>query len=301
MRFMLPTSDEDFIRKVNQLFYDIESEDYNCRHPEVFQGDFEWWSKFGLNFIEKKRDLKILDIGSGTGFVAGVLLNYVEVNTRVVCYDLSCEMLKTARSNISASAKIDPSFVCGNDIILPFRNNYFDIVTLNAVFHHLPKCDSIAKEIYRLLKPKGIIAVSHEPNKLFLESRVTKLVASLYKFIGCGMTLTDKIQKDLNWKLRELRLIEHDLSKEEILKIVEFQSPFEQESVSIDKDKGFIPLEFIKNHFEHFNILTLDEYSTFYHRPLLEKYPVLKKLVKNIGSLFLGRGNLFSFVLEKCE
>ncbi|GAG55014.1 unnamed protein product [marine sediment metagenome] len=43
---------------------------------------------------------------------------------------------------------------------LPFKDNYFDAVTLIAVLEHLKDYNPIIKEIYRILKPKGLLIIT---------------------------------------------------------------------------------------------------------------------------------------------
>ncbi|MHB1443904.1 MAG: class I SAM-dependent methyltransferase, partial [Candidatus Humimicrobiaceae bacterium] len=43
---------------------------------------------------------------------------------------------------------------------LPFQNNFFDAVTMIAVIEHLQDYNSIIKEIYRILKPEGLLIIT---------------------------------------------------------------------------------------------------------------------------------------------
>ena len=43
---------------------------------------------------------------------------------------------------------------------LPFKDNYFDAVTMIAVLEHLKDCNSIIKEAHRILKPKGLLIIT---------------------------------------------------------------------------------------------------------------------------------------------
>ncbi|MBM3709389.1 MAG: class I SAM-dependent methyltransferase [Actinobacteria bacterium] len=43
---------------------------------------------------------------------------------------------------------------------IPFENNFFDIVTMLAVLEHLDHPEEILKEIFRILKPGGIVILT---------------------------------------------------------------------------------------------------------------------------------------------
>jgi len=52
----------------------------------------------------------------------------------------------------------------GGDILrLPFRDNSFDLVTANMVFEHIKLPEIVLTEVYRVLKPGGIL-LFHTPN-----------------------------------------------------------------------------------------------------------------------------------------
>lgn len=292
--------DAKLIKKINLALYEAEAGSYNARHPEVIEGDRKWWEDFGLEFINGRKGIKILDIGSGTGFVPSVISHYSGEGSYCVSYDLSFNMLKCARFNHRDNTGVSVNHICGDIDFMPFQENTFDIITANAVFHHLPYCNMAAGEMNRVLKKGGIVAVSHEPNKLFFNSIIARLAASIYKIIGCGMKLTDELELEINRRLKSDGVIEKSLTKKEILKLAEFNSPLEQDGVFIDYKRGFSPESFIKDNFPGYEVLRLNEYSTFYHRPILEDNPFLMRIVKALGALFLRkRGNLFSFIMRK--
>lgn len=289
--------EDRLVKDINRVLYEAEADSYDLRHPEVTKGDKGWWKDFGLQFIDGKV-VKVLDVGGGTGFVLSVVLHYGRDGSSFICYDISLNMLRCARAKLGDNSFLQ--YICGDGDFLPFQEGTFDIITANALFHHLPSCKGIVKEMDRVLKKGGIIAVSHEPNRLFFNSLIARVAASIYKLIGCGMGLNNELQIEVNRRLRASGVVDKDLTKEEILRLVEFQSPFEQGGIFIDRKKGFSPEAFIRDNFLDYKVLKLEEYTTFYHRPTLEGNPLLMRIIKGIGSLFfLKRGNLFSFIIKK--
>jgi len=104
---------------------------------------------------------------------ARIVLSYIH-NAGVIC-DIGCGynayFLNKAEKYISKGYGIDKK-VCINTtdkIIvqraeffnnLSFQNDYFDAVTMIAVIEHLKDYNSIIKEVYRILKPEGLLIIT---------------------------------------------------------------------------------------------------------------------------------------------
>ena len=99
--------------------------------------------------------------------------------------------------------------------------------------------------------------------------------------------------------LKKQDLIDVDLSKDEILKMVEFNSPVEQSRISVDQEKGLVPEELIQTFFSNYKLVALNEYSTFFVRPLYLKFKWLGQLMRVMNKLLFGKGNLFSVICQK--
>ena len=92
----------------------------------------------------------VLDIGCGTGYFSKLLL---ERGAHVVCFDLSEQMLETAKERCG-DEKV--TFQQGDAEQLPFSSNSFDFVFSSLA---LQWCDDLSvplREIKRVLKPTGV-------------------------------------------------------------------------------------------------------------------------------------------------
>lgn len=106
------------------------------------------------HFLECK-NLSVLDLGSGEGGTS----NIFSKNNFVVSLDLS--LIRLLRQN-----GLDKFYkVNGNGLILPFKNNPFDLIIIQDVIEHLQTINDFYLEIKRVLKPNGTIYLS-TPNKL---------------------------------------------------------------------------------------------------------------------------------------
>lgn len=113
------------------------------------------------NFVKQilSRDIKcknisVLDLGSGEGGTSTV---FSEDNF-VVSFDLSLVRLKRQNGQYNFYK------VNGNGLILPLKNNSFDLIIVQDVIEHLQTINDFYFEIIRVLKPNGTIYLS-TPNK----------------------------------------------------------------------------------------------------------------------------------------
>jgi len=298
-------ADASVVQKLNQIFYDVEAEQYDDRHPEVIEGDAEWWSSRGRRLIgllkadlTPSRGLMILDVGCGTGFVANLLSESLGDEDSIVGVDHSEGMLRRARSKLAAAGG-RCRFARGDAADLPFRDQSFDMLTLNSFLHHVYDYRAVLRGIDRLLKPGGYLMLAHEPNRNFFRSPLVRWAGSAWKLFGFGMKVPDELCARVNSRLREARLGMSEIDGDEILRLVEYHSPVEQGPIKIDKDKGFALNDLLAQELRGYRVIESTEYSTFYRRPQLEANRWLSRLAQGAAGLLNGRGNLFSAVLRK--
>jgi len=104
----------------------------------------------------------VLDLGSGRCW-----------STRFIsqegCYAVGLDILLTKYVGLLTSdiymdhENIYFERVCGNMNALPFRDKIFDLVFISATLHHSSNISITLKEISRVLKPQGRVAIINEP------------------------------------------------------------------------------------------------------------------------------------------
>lgn len=104
-------------------------------------------------FLEYLKGKRILDVGCGPG---RDVKYFKKKGYNPIGIDLSEEMIKFARRTCDAEFKIMDMRK------LEFESSSFDGVWCSASLFHLPRKDFkvVLKEIYRILKPQGILYIS---------------------------------------------------------------------------------------------------------------------------------------------
>lgn len=205
-------------------------------------------------------------------------------------------MLKEARNKLRGDSVF--RFIKGDAEVLPFANETFDALVFNSLLHHLVHYKKFLNECRRVLKKGGFIAFAHEPNKEFLESRLCRMLSTLYN-LSFPINLTKELQTKVNAELKKKELINKNLSREEIRRLVEYHSPMEQSRLKVDSSKGFVPNELLRDNFRGYGVREFSEYSTYFHRPLFERVRVISSAIRLVKKFMFKRGNLFRMVLQK--
>jgi ubiquinone/menaquinone biosynthesis C-methylase UbiE len=103
-----------------------------------------------MQISQLKISSKVLEIGCGTGNY----INAIHKATHAACWgiDPSTQMLKEAKEQ---SPQI--TFERGHAEALPFERNFFDLVFSVDVLHHLDDLVKYFSEVFRILRPSGLI------------------------------------------------------------------------------------------------------------------------------------------------
>src|SRR4051812_3682116 len=109
---------------------------------------FEW--------IEPNDDKVILDLPCGRGFYLN-MIRYVS-NCKLVGADLDWDVILKAKQNVGSLP--DVSLSNCNIYALPYPDNSFDGVILSEILEHIDNDVAGLKEIYRVLKPGGVVAIT---------------------------------------------------------------------------------------------------------------------------------------------
>lgn len=98
----------------------------------------------------------ILDVGTGDGYYLHLLSN-LRVELKLTGVDNDVAGLKRARKILKREISLKTGDLMKK---LPFKNNSFDKIVMSEVAEHLPNDIKGLKEVYRVLKPAGILCLT---------------------------------------------------------------------------------------------------------------------------------------------
>ncbi len=108
---------------------------------------------------ENRRPFTLLDVGCGTGTLAGLLADS-PWPVHVVGIDYAANMCANATDKASANNHDHRvRFVNADSEHLPFADGAFDMITCSNSFHHYPHQQTVVTEFGRLLAPEGRLVV----------------------------------------------------------------------------------------------------------------------------------------------
>lgn len=145
----------DNMKKINPL------DDLNLRkfYDELYKREqeenpaYQIYDQLRVNYIRQLLNEyreRVLIIGCGARQDANIF------DQRVYAFDLSWYAVNRLKKHNFLR------FV-GNSLDIPLPNNSFDVIVCSEVLEHIPDIDRAVREIYRIIKPSGILIVS-SPN-----------------------------------------------------------------------------------------------------------------------------------------
>ena len=171
-------TEADASRKVREMFTQIAPRYDLLNHLLSLQLDRLWRKRVArqLRPILARPDAVVLDLCCGTGDLSLALAR--EGKSRIIGADFAHTMLVRARaksqqaasSHSGSTSQIPMPFFEADALRLPFANASFDLVTTAFGFRNLANYEAGLREIHRVLKPGGTIAILEftEPPDNFL-------------------------------------------------------------------------------------------------------------------------------------
>lgn len=146
--------DRDTVIEANRVVHATMANAYGAEPHWKQENQKKVLARFTKLLPENREN--VLDLGAGSGFLTLMLAPYFE---NVYALDVTQEMLDLMplRKNIKK--------ILGNAEKTDFPDETFDMVTCYSFLHHLFDPESVIKEAFRILKPKGVLYFDLEPNR----------------------------------------------------------------------------------------------------------------------------------------
>jgi ubiquinone/menaquinone biosynthesis C-methylase UbiE len=109
-----------------------------------------------INMINAKSGNTIVDLGTGTGYIAFPLAEK-NVDSTIIGIDIVTETLKRNSKKAAQENLSNLSFISYDGKNFPFLDNSIDIIITRYALHHFPNIEHSFKEIYKKFIVKFII------------------------------------------------------------------------------------------------------------------------------------------------
>ncbi|KFA60385.1 hypothetical protein S40285_07684 [Stachybotrys chlorohalonatus IBT 40285] len=141
----------------------------------------------------------VIDLGSGAGFDCFLAANKVGRSGKVIGVDMNKDMLAKATKIKTETGKANVEFVeSGITDMSGLQSGIADCIISNCVINLVPATEKhlVFKEIFRLLKPGGRLAIS---DILAKKAMPEKLKSDMAMYVGCisGASVVGEYEKFL--------------------------------------------------------------------------------------------------------
>ena len=276
---VLQNLDADRVRRINEIYHNLENTGYDAQHEDIPQFEAGFWKEAARKYLRRDGPVVWLDYGTGTGFVPLIVGEHMRAEDRLICCDVSGEMLKVCEAKLkSRSLPCQCSFEKIAEQTIPAEDGSVDIISVNSVLHHLFDLHGFAAECERVLKPSGLLIVAHEPNgdtSLPLSGRLLRSLArAVFRPKTMILVIADRcplaeclmrpvagrvslryrrrnqMLSQIARQIRQEGLLDFHLRGTEIQQIVDFQS-----------QHGFDPDELFGRIFDRFRVIESQTYG----------------------------------------
>jgi SAM-dependent methyltransferase len=147
-------------------------------------------------FARLRHGETVVDLGCGGGLDVLLAAPKVGPTGKAIGIDMTPEMIDRARANATRQGLSNVEFHLSTIDKLPLRDASVDCIISNCVINLAPSKPAVFREMFRILKPGGRVAVSDIALKKPLPAEVARDVLA---YVGCiaGAVLIDDYERDL--------------------------------------------------------------------------------------------------------
>ena len=133
---------------------------YDLMNDLMSLGIHRLWKRYTIELSKARPGHKILDLAGGTGDLAKQFSRIVGRSGEVVLSDINESMLTLGRDRLTNTGCIsNTSAVQADAQYLPFKDDYFDCVTIGFGLRNVTDKSLALNAIYNVIKPGGKLMV----------------------------------------------------------------------------------------------------------------------------------------------
>lgn len=138
----------------------------------------------------------VVDLGCGGGLDVLLASRQVGPTGKAIGIDMTAEMLERARAGVAKVGATNVEFHLATIDALPLDDNSVDCIISNCVINLAPDKEAVFREMYRVLKPGGRVAISDIALTRSLPADVQQNIDA---YVGCisGAILMDDFRDGL--------------------------------------------------------------------------------------------------------
>ncbi len=144
-------------QKVAEVFSSV-TDKYDIMNDLMSFGIHRLWKRYALALSGVQPGHKVLDLAAGTGDLASRLASMVGPQGAVTLCDINRPMLSKGRERLTDQGLVGNVYYVQADAEnLPFREDYFDCITIAFGLRNVTAKDTALASIFRVLKPGGCL------------------------------------------------------------------------------------------------------------------------------------------------
>jgi demethylmenaquinone methyltransferase/2-methoxy-6-polyprenyl-1,4-benzoquinol methylase len=147
----------DKARRVGGVFDSVASR-YDLMNDLMSAGLHRLWKAFTVRHADVRPGMRVLDIAGGTGDLALRFARQAGPSGQVLLTDINGSMLREGRNRLLDAGVLIPIVQCDAEA-LPFREEYFDVITVAFGLRNMTHKDRALAEMRRVLRPGGRLLV----------------------------------------------------------------------------------------------------------------------------------------------
>ena len=136
-----------------QNVFDQVYDQYDLMNDLMSLGIHKFWKKSLLNMMKPHPSHKIIDVACGTGDIAQLLLNHLNLDCHVTCLDPNKNMIKKGKHKLNKFNNLN--WIISSAEKLPVSDNLFDFYTISFGLRNTKDLNKVLSEAFRVLKPGG--------------------------------------------------------------------------------------------------------------------------------------------------